>query len=450
MRRTRVLVHTACFLLPAIIASVFAGAAAAAVQRPRTAAADAFGAVAGGTLDATATFNSVQATAGPNATIVVPAGTYKVMGITLGVPGQVWQFQPGARLVLAAATNAPVVTIAAPNVTVEGPGSIDGNARQNTGTANVGVFINNGGAGSVLRALTIQNTYRGGVLDYAGKVTIQSNKITTTGTGIYSQPGTATDLSNLHIVGNVVDKSMQSAATAWGYGIQVHGLPSAGISQRNLVIRGNTVRLPVRPASAMLGIEAWGGCPQAAITQNVVSGGTMGISADRCPGVTISRNQVASAHDNGVEVASDDHASVTYNTVRGNLVTGAGINFDGASGSSYGTIANNTVTGAIGMAVYIIGGAHDVIVKNTLVSGLGHKCYPVYAQNAPGTVITGNRLQGNAQTPALIVFDGRTSTGNVTGNFGNIPSNRLVFPWAGGTATVGANTMSRQPLTGVS
>jgi hypothetical protein len=437
MRRTRFLL-CAGVLAVAILASALGGTAMATVNPSL------FSAVAGGTADATPVFAAAEATAGANATIVVPPGTYKVTGLRLRVPGQVWQLQSGVRLVLAGATNAPVIIIEAPNVTVAGPGSIDGNAHQNAGPANVGVFINTGGTGSSLRGLSVQNAYQGGVLDYASNVTIQGNKIiNVTGTGIYSQPGAAGDLTNLHITNNVVDKSMQPAAKAWGYGIQVHGMPSIAAKQRNLVIAANTVRLPIRATATMLGIEAWGGCPQAAISQNAVTGGTMGISADRCPGVAIAHNQVASAVQNGIEVASDDHAAVTYNTVTGNLITGAGINFDGASGSSYGTVANNTVTGAIGMSMYIIGGAHDLITKNLLVSGQGHNCYPVYAQNAPGTVVSGNQLQASAQTLALVVFDGRTSSGSISGNVGSIANLRVVILWAGATATVATNKVAR-------
>ena len=87
----------------------------------------AFGATGGGVVDDTVHIEAAQSAAGPGC-VYFPPGTYKVSGLTISTPGQTFRLESGATIILASGltTPTPVITVTAADVSIAGPGVIDG------------------------------------------------------------------------------------------------------------------------------------------------------------------------------------------------------------------------------------------------------------------------------------------------------------------------------------
>jgi hypothetical protein len=124
---------------------------------------DPYRAIGDGVADDTGAFASARDAAGPSGVVAVPAGTYLLNNLELDVPGQTWCLMSGATLLLKPATSNPLVTVSANGVTIEGPGTMDGNLAHQRGSQGGGTILITGNR-VTLRNLLIQNCNGYGVL----------------------------------------------------------------------------------------------------------------------------------------------------------------------------------------------------------------------------------------------------------------------------------------------
>lgn len=360
-----------------------------------------YGATGDGTTDDTAAF--VAAIASSSKTIFVPDGIYIVNGLVMNVANQTMFLSPGATLRAKAGGNQVVVEMSAAGTSLVGLGfnsTIDGNSVGNSAGSTLYAHASN----QLIQGLTVINPAGIGINvaggDYA---TIDSNTITNSGnTGIFlsNSPGTSNLLSPTVSNNRITN-------TGNGYGISAHVIAGGGVILRPRFI-DNDVILP-GTATAGLGIELFGGNSFGSVIGNTVEGGTIGISIDKGPSVTVSGNSVHGSFLYGIELAGATMSTVTGNSIDGNNVSSNGISVSNVGAGMNSVVGNtiaNIVSGGYGIHAQDTTSFMSTIQGNSVTATI-----PIYmAGGFSGHTITGNSVNAGPSAVCGIFLDNTTSS----------------------------------------
>jgi parallel beta-helix repeat protein len=407
-----------------------------------------FKATGNGSTDDTAALTSARDAAGANGTVTVPPGTYVLNNLTLNVPGQNWRIMRGATLLLKPATAAPLLRVTADGVTIEGPGTLDGNlANQAGGNIDAGVevtsadnvtfrgliarnlngygiYFNGGCNNGTVDDCTITNTWNQAVCystvgaDYTG-ATVTRNRIDNSGRGATSVGGCiAVVTSGRHRARRslIADNVLVAYPSYWGEAPDV----SAGIQLQQaegFTVSGNSIRdcsFGITLPDSLNGvissnyIEAWSvnaievsGCSNLSIAGNTMIDtnprGRGGHPASPVIPVLWPVSRYVTATGNTIVQVTPDVVTIMIggggpnpavgNVVfRGNVIrkSGGGTAIDVSGDASYVTIDGNIID--------CNGTASNVIWLET---------FDFYG-TAKGRVITGNTIRDYAHGSAIV------------------------------------------------
>jgi hypothetical protein len=417
------------------------------------------GATGDGVTDDTTALQNTCNAAGAGGTVYVPAGTYVCAGLTLSFNFQTWNIDPGATLLLKAASNATLLTISGNDVTVQGYGFLDGNKANNTSGSQL-VLITNTNA-TLSGGLVIQNCWGYGV-NADGNVTnldIHGCYFTNTvdeAIAVHESSNTQ-DVFNISIAVNTIDNYNFTPPSGHGAGgITVWGPLPGGTPHyiRGVVITGNVIGVP----NAIPTLDACivtNRCYGAAVSGNTCYGGFAGLTAPSCFDLTVNGNtfyawgaagyalEIAAGDAGGGDYGTSGDVTITGNTMLDTDPTGGGGTHTGttlALNPNASTITNVSITGNTIVCVpsgatqfYAIqslpttvnGLSHCVIAGNTITrtNGVGGA---VMFQDCSQLSIIGNIFDGsgvnrnmiNVLTSAAQVTD-ITIQGNIIRNYGN-------------------------------
>jgi hypothetical protein len=391
------------------------------------------GSVATTTID-TAGIHDARDAADVGGTVFFPPGTYLVSGLTASVAGQTWELADGATVKMATGATA-ILSVTGAGVSVTG-GVLDGSNGTNVNTQD-GLVVSANGVS--VRNVTVQDSPSYGIRASGySQLTVSDCTITNSALeGIFFANFLATpsSINDILITNNVIESSESLTG-----GIYVRG-NSATQRVKDVVISGNTVRVPSNPVAETGGIIVFFGTDYT-VSHNIVAGGSLGIT---CPGpirASIFGNTVRGFRDTGIEIPDNVNQCV----ISGNV-----IDPDGAAGfagvqTSQGnvndlTISGNTIKGFTVTGPRLIdfntGSVPDrvAITGNVLRSNV--TSFRGIWFNVPvlNMVIAGNVIDGASTTSSsgVVLLDGATGV-TISGNhFSNLATGAIVL--ASGAAT---------------
>ena len=307
----------------------------------------AFGARGDGATDDTAAIARARDAAGSGGTVVFPAGTYLLSGVSLSVTGQRWWLDPAATLRLKAGASTTLLRIAASDVVLTG-GRVDGNgsAQSSSGTC-ISVSA---------PRVTIDGVDVGGCRGWgiyvrgAPNAHLVRNAVHDTGdASIFIESDDVRGADNANVELNTIQRTTNSGAG----GIVVHG--NGQIATRATRIAGNRVE-----NVAQISIEVWGFAPNSVIVENVTVGGWMGISVDQSDDSQVLGNRVIAARTYGIELAGSQRCVVRNNTVdHTGIANGTGIALTGIVATSRGNLLDANILIGANRGIQLNVGAHD-------------------------------------------------------------------------------------------
>jgi len=347
-----------------------------------------------GVTDMTAAVNAALANGG---VVRIPADTWLVSGVSAAVPKTEIIMDKGVILKLKAASNAPVISVTADDVTVTG-GEIDGNAanqtRQNYSAPAIRYLsADNGNVHDVY----IHDTAGNGVYGQDSQdLKVQFNRIINTDLqAIFIKAQSGVTVYNPDASHNIIDRSMSA-----------YHLPAILIQRdtggtiKKAISNGNKITLTTTALVADdigIGIRA----DDYVANDNVISGGFMSLSIDRSTGGSGTGNMLSGATW-GAEFAASSNCSLSGGSI--NAIT-YGVVIDGTDADS----TDNSITGV------------NIKAGVTAVFGSMSPGFRMDRTSVTGCPITVNSAVANAVY--LKYGDNCTITGN--------PMKNLV---AGGTA----------------
>lgn len=352
--------------------------------------------------------------------VVLPIGTIVVTGIT--VPANVWLRGSGTSSVLKlkAGSNTDTVTLSGSAAKVSDL-KILGNSSSQSGGLGAGVFF--AADDCIADRVLVSDTFKFGI--YAADVQRPAITNCTVLNSLYIGIYVEAKLGTVDVEGPVisdcrVDRSALVAATISEGGLKIHG--GAGKVVLRPRISNCHVEMPASPASATaICIETFGGVQRADITGCTTGGGSIGISCDTSPSVSVTGCTLIGAKLYGIEVVASNNAAVVGNTVDGSSLTQRGIAVNGTALSSKAVVVTgNTVTGCTTYGVRSQGAAQITISGNTfqLTGSAG-----IYVAAATYVTVAGNVVDDQAQTMNDgIFFDNcvyLTCTGNMVSGVDN-------------------------------
>ncbi len=287
---------------------------------------------------------------------------------------------------------------------VVGEGTLDGNRANQTALDKGCAYVVNNGR---VKGLTVINAAGNGVLLDGERAQAIELDVSACGRfGIWSKK------SRQKVTGcDVADTSLETAATYAG--IRIEGAAATGGNHRTHVL-GNTVTLA---SGGPIGIELWGialgDATGAVVSVNTVSGGLMGISADKQHSATITANTVSGFAEFGLELASSQHCALATNTVDGlNSASTTGVSCSNTS-NSHNAITGNTIRRCTLKGIHAFQGADYAITGNMIreIGGNG-----IDLQSTPRCSVTGNRIDGAATGLSWTTPNNGAVTGNVITN----------------------------------
>jgi hypothetical protein len=424
---------------------------------------DPFNATGNGITNDTHAFTSARDSAGANGTVTVPPGTYVLNNLALDVAGQNWQISRGATLLLKPATAAPLMTISAAGVTIDGPGTLDGNLGKQTGTNGTST-IQITGNDVTFRNLTIQNgngwcvrfsgANRGSVTGcmisntWQDAICFQADGASYTGPMVWGnriynyERGTSSISGGISVVAAspytvsdiLVDHNeIEIYPLGWGEIADVNSCISV-MRGKDYVISGNTLR------GSGLAITL-PHCTGGTMTGNVITGWTAnGMEITNCSMTAVSGNTLIDTNPRSPTYAAGppiavlevcEHVSITGNHITDITPDNNAILV--ASGSAPDvddvTISANTIAkSATGNAIQSGPRTEHITLTGNVINCGGVTCDPIYLgtddRTRTGVVIADNQIFGYGAGSAVIygtsdtkgVIDYVTVQGNVFQN----------------------------------
>jgi hypothetical protein len=372
--------------------------------------------------------------AGVGGKLFFPAGTYLVSGLTASVANQTWELADSATVKMATGASA-ILSVTGAGVSVTG-GAFDGSNGTNVNTQS-GLSISANGVS--VRNVTVQDSPSYGIRASGySQLTVSDCTITNSALeGIfYANFLTApSSISDILITNNLIESS--EALTG---GIYVRGnSPTQRV--KDVIISGNTVRVPSNPEAETGGIIVFYGTDYI-VAHNIVAGGSLGIT---CPGpirASISGNMVRGFRDMGIEIPGDVNQCV----ISGNVVDADGAaGFSGVQTSQGNvndlTISGNTIEGFTVAGPRLIdfnsGSVPDrvAIIGNVLRSNVATFVGIWFNVPVLNVMIAANVIDGASSTSSCGVQLNNGATGlTVSGNhFSNLAAGAIVL--ASGVAT---------------
>lgn len=323
-----------------------------------------------GTTDDTAKEAVAVALAGVGGTVVVPYNKTCVGQIFLNLANQTLYRSAGSTLKMPTGSGVAVVQVSANNVTVDGPGTIDGNKAGDA--ASIGVYgpsvswltvqngnITNTGTYAIIATdaphLHVTNEHlsvsgNNEILDTitnAGAADVPDQVFTRVNCDLTSGTGSTSD-SCIHLISQSAGHYFTSVQIVNNYCVS-HAAPSANTSGcyivqgvKGLVVNGNYAK------------GTW-----AAFS----FGGTCcGANAN----ITVTTNIIDSAEKYAIEINSANGATVSSNVVNGNSITLQGIELDNSAGKT--TVCGNTVTDTLTNGIDFEGGTNIAACGNNLIN----------------------------------------------------------------------------------
>jgi parallel beta-helix repeat protein len=359
----------------------------------------AFDAKGDGATDDTAASHAARDAGGVGATLVFPAGTYLVSGLIASLADQTWILQRGATIKLTAnaASNIGVITVTASGVQVVGPGTIDGNRANQSGSGIDGVrFATVAGADpsgaaitdGVVRDCLIRDCVNAGVSMYVAQRMLMRN-CRFLDTIMFAVRARRSCL-NVLIDGCIATKTARgSGATAF----QIDGLSD---------LTGATTCNRIRVVNCVASTWANAGVYLNGTIDGVVSGcevhdiGDIGLDAEFCQNVTFTGCTAADCEVAGIAFFQ----SVSYSAIVGctsrlndNAANGHGILV--AMSSTHCTVEGNACSDNQGEGIRIISSTNITVVGNTVrqPGATGNVSVGMLLQSVSYSTVVGNTVE---------------------------------------------------------
>lgn len=278
---------------------------------------------------AEADINAAKIEAGPNGTVLFPAGSYEVSCLKQDIPGyQEWVFQKGAVLIRSATTENPIIEVASGSHLRIIGGEFDGNRSENPNQQH-GIIARDGCSLSMSGGFVVKNVSLVGIWGRDGEWDIRDGKVMDTGYwGIYwaavsllpgSARRTAPQISRV-----TIDRSREPKTARNGGGICISGGPDEIIqTSENARVQDCTVVIAKINSLAeynnqydAVAIEV-NDCYMPILTGNRITGGRIGVSTATCPWAIQSFNQGNAIGDYMIEMVNCEFGSAV-----GNIATG--------------------------------------------------------------------------------------------------------------------------------
>lgn len=331
--------------------------------------------------------------------LIFGPGTYTTTALSIPANKTI-VLEPGAVIKAKAGIAGDLITIAGNNVTLEGVGTIDGNAQVNTNLINAANIT-----GLSIRGLTFQNGGKYGINLFGNSdLLIQNNRFVNIALTSILHVYSGGDVSNIRIIDNYIDRSGTADAGGNEDGIYMSGsvsvlrTASRIIISRNIVI-GKTTHGTGNGIELVGNNSYWPGYDQCSISDNLIYGFTLGISAGSSPSMVVANNEITASAGAAIE-----YGAVHGGVLSGNIVVGAGggggflIDGGGNTDPAFNnlmTIVGNAITNVAGAGILVLGNVgRTVITGNTIaLAGAGDG---IRLQNsfAGETIISNNYLEG--------------------------------------------------------
>jgi hypothetical protein len=366
----------------------------------------AYGATGNGSTDDTSAVQAAITAAGAGS-VLFPAGTYVVSGLTVATASASLRLDAGATVIAKAGISGPVITVTAASVSIFGPGVVDGNQEAQTATTNLDCIQFQAGADDgLVQGVVAQNAaFRGIATVGANRARIALNRVLNCNHGGIACTATSTTIDGPVVVGNMVSLTGSSVVV----GINVGGSgstvlvnnPTVSENRVSTVTAGLAYQIQFCPYARVIG--NWGTSPGQVFS---VVGGT--------DNVISSNVAVAIGPAAGIELGS------TFSVCSGNTIiktgsnaAGCGINCDNGSGTTV-AISNNKIVGALSQAILVGSYDHVTITGNVLTqSPIAKPGFGIIevSPSGPGLlVIADNVMDANNATQFGVILHNLTAT----------------------------------------
>jgi hypothetical protein len=343
----------------------------------------AYGAAGNGTTDDTASIHAAQVAAGAGC-VYFPPGNYLVSGLTIATAGQSFKLEAGATLLAKAGISGSVITVTAADVSIFGPGVVDGNQNTQTGTNGLDCIQFTAAADDgLVQNVVAQNAAWIGIETIgANRTHVVLNRVVNCNHAGISCTATSASIDGPLVIGNVV--VLSGSGTVSGINVQ-------GSNATNLINYAAVVENHVNVSAGLAFQVSNGAFTRVANNRGrgpsqvfSVVGGTDNV-------VTANAAQPTGTGA-GIELGSNNSLCLG-NTIT-HTGTGAGIHADNASGTHV-TIANNKITGAINCGIGVGSYDHVTITGNMIQQSASASPNFSVIQVAPtgaGLVIIGDNV----------------------------------------------------------
>lgn len=427
-----------------------------------------FGAVGDGVAnDAPAIQKALDAaSAAGGESVFISNGTF-MLGATLSVPANTTLRGMGAASVLKlmAAVNAPAVSLVGSRAKVCDL-KIDGNRAAQTGSL-VSKGVTMDADNTTVDNCIITSIAAAGIdATDCSKLVITNNDLSDLAyIGIFVHTSAA-NMSDVLVAHNRIDRTAEGAGVLEG-GLKVRGASGGGTTLSFARIIGNQVYMPTSPSTEPpICIELWGSVSRATVSDNITSGGYMGISLDSTLNGAVTGNSVYNFSSTGLELAFSDHCSLSGNVVDGNSLGAKGIVLSNASpvmnsvigntvrgctlraiqlnsGSNYTTISGNTINHTAAYAIELAASYYCAITGNVIYGG-GTALKGIILDRSWDITVSGNKIVSFTEN-SILLFSGSADTFDWVTIIGNSCNNGVTTQFSGG-AVLGANvTITHNP-----